>query len=69
MLRATNQGPPIAYTPELPEAVAHYTQYRRMVDHELGLPPSDQFTQLVQPYLNSLRKEPSIRPVWLPAAR
>jgi DNA-binding SARP family transcriptional activator len=54
---------------DIVEAVAHYTQYRRMIDHELGLPPSDQFTHLVQPYLSSLRKEPSMPTMWLPAAR
>jgi DNA-binding SARP family transcriptional activator len=43
---------------DIVEAVTHYTRYRAMLDRELGLAPSDLFTQLVRPYLTSLRKVP-----------
>jgi DNA-binding SARP family transcriptional activator len=41
---------------DIVEAVTHYTQYRAMLDRELGLSPSDLFTDLVHPYLPCLRK-------------
>ena len=41
---------------DIVEAVTHYTRYRAMLDRELGLAPSHLFTQLVDPYLTSLRK-------------
>ena len=37
---------------DIVEAVEHYKQFRAMLDSELGLPPSEQFTNLIQPYLN-----------------
>ncbi|MEU8224173.1 BTAD domain-containing putative transcriptional regulator [Kribbella sp. NPDC048915] len=35
---------------DIVEAVRHYEQYRAMLDRELGLPPSDLFKALVEPY-------------------
>lgn len=32
------------------EGVRHYEQFRAMLDRELGLPPSDLFTELISPY-------------------
>jgi DNA-binding SARP family transcriptional activator len=41
---------------DIVEAVEHYKQFRAMLDSELGLPPSEQFTNLIQPYLNRGRR-------------
>jgi DNA-binding SARP family transcriptional activator len=39
---------------DIVEAVNHYEKFRAMLDRELGLPPSELFTELVQPYLASV---------------
>ncbi|TCM37251.1 BTAD domain-containing putative transcriptional regulator [Kribbella sp. VKM Ac-2568] len=36
---------------DIVEAVKHYVKFRAMLHRELGLPPSELFTELVQPYL------------------
>jgi DNA-binding SARP family transcriptional activator len=41
---------------DIVEAVEHYQRFLAMLDAELGLPPSDQFTNLIQPYLNGGRR-------------
>lgn len=46
---------------DIVEAVEHYRQFRSMLDCELGLPPSDQFTNLIQPYLNGARRRMRVR--------
>jgi DNA-binding SARP family transcriptional activator len=38
---------------DIVEAVHHYAKFRAMLHRELGLPPSELFTELVQPYLAS----------------
>jgi DNA-binding SARP family transcriptional activator len=39
---------------DIVEAVNHYERFRAMLDRELGLPPSQLFTELVHPYLASV---------------
>jgi DNA-binding SARP family transcriptional activator len=36
---------------DIVEAVDHYEKFRAMLNRELGLPPSELFTELVRPYL------------------
>ena len=41
---------------DIVEAVEHYERFRAMLDRELGLPPSEHFTHLVQAYLEGARQ-------------
>jgi DNA-binding SARP family transcriptional activator len=40
---------------DIVEAVEHYEKFRVMLDRELGLPPSERFTNLMQRYLDGAR--------------
>jgi DNA-binding SARP family transcriptional activator len=46
---------------DIVEALEHYKQFRAMLDCELGLPPSDQFTNLIRPYLKGARQRMRVR--------
>jgi DNA-binding SARP family transcriptional activator len=38
------------------EAVRHYQKFRALLDHELGLPPSELFRELAEPYLMAVSR-------------
>ncbi|HEU4946152.1 MAG TPA: bacterial transcriptional activator domain-containing protein [Kribbella sp.] len=40
---------------DIVEAVEHYERFQAMLECELGLPPSQQFTDLIRPYLQGAR--------------
>jgi DNA-binding SARP family transcriptional activator len=43
------------------EAIQHYQKFQALLDHELGLPPSELFRELTEPYLMSVNRPGVVR--------
>jgi DNA-binding SARP family transcriptional activator len=46
---------------DLGEAVDHFEKFQAILDHELGLPPSNVFRQLISPYLTDVARRRTVR--------